>query len=726
MSKRTRAINIPLFLGLLVTGFTLFIAFAGPGIAPRNPLEEKRVIQVDGGKFINAPYPPFKVPGYPLGSDSNGRDVLSQVLWALRPTLMLVGYVALLRLLVGTVLGLLAGWHTNNRIGALINGLIGASLSMPILMVALAVVALTSATWQPWSFVLGLLLTGWADSARLVREQTRITRGQLFVEASRALGQNNFEIVVNHILRQVLPFIWMLLAFEISSTLLVTAGLGFLGYYVGGEVWIWISDTEAARLGGMPELGQMLSGVNEDIYTSPWKLFASGTLIFITVLGFNLLGEGLRRVDSHGAPSSRLFDLMNNLRWHIDEAYLSPLKQRMRERPLASAAVIIILAVLMVFGFQQARSLSQPKPVAFSAPGGHLWAGQWRDPSATMYVPAPGVDEPQVLWTFGDESGLAGGPAVSVDGSVYLLSKDGTLHSLDPGGSVNWSVSIPSGGVGTPALDAEGNIHVADMQGGLTSFTPGGELRWRFQVDGSFEATGGPIVGASGVIYYVVAGDIRAVSPQGELLWGTTAFNRRVSFPPILSPNEDFVFLRNTILDAASGDVVTFDSLPTAEQYIVGLNGLLYSRFENQITGWEYADGQAQPRSRMNWSRTAFFGFPGLAGVLADGSMWLHYDSEYEDSSLVWIDKEGNLINRARFALRPSSFAGMDEGFNFYICGSKRTSAECISIPKNQKDARWTLTLGEGRMIAGLALIPERLYVATDEGFFYAIGNLEE
>jgi ABC-type dipeptide/oligopeptide/nickel transport system permease subunit len=325
--------------GLLIVSFSLALAFAGPSLAPRNPLEETRVMQVDG-KFVSAPFPPFTYPGYPLGTDGWGRDVLSQVLWASRPTLILTGYVAVLRLALGTIIGLLAGWNKNS-FGVFLNSLISAALSIPTLLVALAVVALTGDFWQPWGFVLGLSITGWADSARLVREQTRVAREQSFIEASRALGQSAWIIVFKHIMRLVLPYVWMLLALEISSTILLTAGLGFLGYYVGGEVWVWISDTTATRLRGMPELGQLLSGVNEDIYVSPWKLFASGTFVFITVLGFNLLGEGLRRVAISGSPSPRLFDLSLRLRWGWEENIILPIKKYAKESPFAFAMLVI-------------------------------------------------------------------------------------------------------------------------------------------------------------------------------------------------------------------------------------------------------------------------------------------------------------------------------------------------------------------------------------------------
>ncbi len=333
MFRSLRTMNYPLVTGAMIVCFVLFIAIMGPYYAPRNPLEEVLVIQV-GDKWLNAPYPPFTVPGFPLGSDIWGRDVLSQMLWALRPTLLLVGYVALIRLTLGTGIGLMAGWDSG-FVGSILNTMIGAAVAIPTLIVTLAVVSIAGTAWGPWGFVLGLTLTGWGDTARIVRDQTRIARSQAFVEAGRALGQTSFQNVTTHVLRQVLPYIWMLLTFEISSTLLVIAGLGFLGYYVGGEVWIWISDVAATRLSGMPELGQMLSSVSEDIYTGPWKMFATGTLVLITVLGFNLLGEGMRRVASAGTRPSRFQDFLTRWRWRFDDDVLPPIRRLVMANPLA-------------------------------------------------------------------------------------------------------------------------------------------------------------------------------------------------------------------------------------------------------------------------------------------------------------------------------------------------------------------------------------------------------
>jgi hypothetical protein len=474
----------------------------------------------------------------------------------------------------------------------------------------------------------------------------------------------------------------------------------------------------------MPELGQLLSGVNEDIYVSPWKLFASGTFVFITVLGFNLLGEGLRRFANSGAPSPRFFDLTHRLRWQWDEYIYSPLKKWARAYPLVFTLLALGLVLALSGLVNQMKILTASKVVQSQSPGGHLWSSQSGSPTATLFMNAPGVEAPRVEWTFSDAEGFSGGPAVAADGSIYILSKTGTLHALNSDGSAKWSASIPANGVGTPSLDAYGNVYVSDMLGALTSFTPTGEQRWRLEVPDSLEATSGPVVGNNNIAYYMVIGNIRAVSADGVLLWDAKAFSRRVAFTPVLSPDEKFIFLRNTIIDSVTGKVIKFDELPNAEQYMVGQSGLLFSRFENKMTGWEYLDGKAEQRSYMEWSRTAFFGFPGLAGVFADGGIWMHYRGEgTEDTTLLWLDKKGNQLNRAPFAYRPSLLGGMDKNFVFYLCGTRIDRIECAAVEKGADEPKWTLTLEEALSVSGLALIPERLYVAAEDGILFAIGS---
>src|SRR5512147_2595245 len=117
----------------------------------------------------------------------------------------------------------------------------------------------------------------------MVSEQTRLVKRQTFVEAARALGAGERLILFNHILRQIMSLVWALLAFEISSTLLVAAELGFLEIYIGGGVWIEVFDFQAVNVAGLPELGQMLATALVKI-SDPSAMLVIGSFIFMGVL----------------------------------------------------------------------------------------------------------------------------------------------------------------------------------------------------------------------------------------------------------------------------------------------------------------------------------------------------------------------------------------------------------------------------------------------------------
>ncbi len=721
--QRERLQNWPLLFGLLVVVLVLAIALIGPSLAPHDPLEENHVIQV-GDKWYTAPFPPLTIPGFALGTDKFGRDVLSQMLWALRPTLLLVTVVAVVRLVAGTLLGLAAGWVSGGW-SRLLDTLISAALSVPVLIVALAGIAVVAGGHEggPGAFVFGLSITGWAESARIIRDQTRIVRGQLYIEAGKALGERSPGLLFRHVLRQVAPMLWMLMAFEISHTLIATAGLGFLGYYVGGDVWIWISDTAAARLSGSPELGQMLSSVTEDIYTGPWKMFAAGTLVFVTVLGFNLLGEGLRIQANAEMRRSLLGDLPFRLSvWWEDRAW-TPLKSWTRAHPL-QAAFSGLLALVVVGGLSW-LGVSARGPAASSilpVPGGHLWPTAWHDPHGTLWTDVPGPRSADIAWTLENESGYPGGPAVARDGTVYLVAGNGALTALDPDGTPLWATVLEVQPAAAPALDADGNLYITDRNGGLTALSSSGEVLWVNRPALELPATSGAVVSVQGPIFYTIGGDVRAVSLEGETLWQNLAATRILRMPPVLSPEGEYVIMREKVLDARDGSIVEFSDLPVSEQYIVSANGRTFSRFETYLTEFFFADDGPRLIRKVHWQSRRFFGQPGVTGVLPDGTYWLHFNSAFEDSSLAWMDEEAALIGAARFPHRPSYLVAIDREFVYYVCGSRRTGgAECLAYPRGAEEPLWSLPLPGAESVTGGALVPGRLYVTTAEGHFFAI-----
>ena len=238
MNLRHRLIHLnwTLVIGALLVGFMILLAIWGPSFAPQDPIQENYTLAVDGS-IKSPPYPAFKIPGYPLGTDRWGRDLLSRILWGVRPTMIMVTTVAAFRLVVGILLGLIIGWAEGRRARTL-DSILSSLLSVPVLIVAMIGIYAVGVDKGLWAFMFGLGLTGWAETARMVSEQTRLVKRQTFVEAARALGAGDRLILLNHILRQIISLVWVLLAFEVSSTLLVAASLGFLDIYIGGGIWV--------------------------------------------------------------------------------------------------------------------------------------------------------------------------------------------------------------------------------------------------------------------------------------------------------------------------------------------------------------------------------------------------------------------------------------------------------------------------------------------------------
>ena len=191
--------------------------------------------------------------------------------------MILLTLAATIRLALGAVIGMAAGW-SKGRAGRLLEGLISAALMVPTVIVALAVITAVGIQKGLPAFLLGLCATGWADTARWSASRRGACSGKPFVEAARAMGGTGGENVVRHILRHVTPTLAMLLAFEAGATLMAIAVLGFLGYYLGGAFYIEVTDFSQRAISGLPELGQMLSA-SWQIF-KPWATIVTGTVIF--------------------------------------------------------------------------------------------------------------------------------------------------------------------------------------------------------------------------------------------------------------------------------------------------------------------------------------------------------------------------------------------------------------------------------------------------------------
>jgi peptide/nickel transport system permease protein len=734
--------NWSLLIGAAIVLGVAIVAVAGPKLALQDPLEEHTIIQVEDG-WETAPFPILTVPGFPLGSDERGRDLLSRLLWAVRPTMVMVTVVALVRLVLGTMIGLASGWSTG-RLGQLLDGLIAGALAVPILMVALAAIAAVGLEVGVAAFIIGLSVTGWAETARIVQEQTQLVRGQQYVEAAQALGSPDRRILVQHVLRQIMPMVWMLLALEIAGTLMATAGLGFLGYYIGGDVWVEIADFVTKRFSGMPELGQMLATANTGITSLrigalPWGMVMVGTTIFAVVLGFNLLAAGLRQQLSleRGRRRTLLTQATRRLgAWLEGKAWLPASGWVSAHALQAVLTVGLILAIGAGAVWWQVQAAKEPETpgILLEIPGGHLWAGEGHDPYGTRWTAAIGPADPEVLWTFREPSGFSGEPSVAADGTIYIGSRGGVLYALHPDGSPLWEAEAADSLVGSPALSATGDIHVTDRKGGLSAFAPNGVLRWRFQSLEGDLATSGPIVAPNGTIYYPLGNVLQAVSPVGEALWATRAVFFHRTLIPRLGPTGDLLFWEDVVLDARDGALLDLEAPVEVDRYLVGADGRTYLTVDHNVMHWRQAGSSVEIVEATRWDPRGLgtLTTPIDAGVTQERVVWLLYGNPFEGTRLAWLDTGGRVLGATRHPFEQRSMVAVGQGGITYLCGSGDPSFEpgpaCIALMPDVEDPIWQVSLENGERVVGGALVPGRLYVTVSrldsrEGTLVALGE---
>jgi peptide/nickel transport system permease protein len=257
--------------GIIVIMVVLIAVFA-PLVAPYDPVKDAdlaRALEPPGGRFL-------------LGTDPYGRDVLSRVLYGARISLM-VGLIAqTMNTIIGVSLGLLSGYF-GGKIDDGIMGLTNIMLSMPALILALAIMAVLGPGIINVFIALGVV--NWTYSCRIARAGTLSIREKEFVDAAKSLGCSTFRIFRKHILPNILGPIIVIATLGVADAILMAATLGFLG--LGAQP-------------PTPEWGAMLSRGRDYMWSAPWLCIFPGLAIFITVLGLNLLGDGLRDVlDPH-------------------------------------------------------------------------------------------------------------------------------------------------------------------------------------------------------------------------------------------------------------------------------------------------------------------------------------------------------------------------------------------------------------------------------------------
>lgn len=226
--------------------------------------------------LMNAEMPPGRE--FWFGTDAQGRDIYSRVLHGARISLT-VGIVSqLINTVIGVVLGVSAGYF-GGWWDDFVNGLTNLMLSIPSLIFALAIMAIL----QPGltSLLIALGLTNWSYTCRLARAATLSTKQQGYVEAARSFGSGSTRIMLTQILPNIAGPVIVIGTLGMGGAVLAEAALSFLGLGIRPP---------------FPSWGSMLSDAREQITTAPWISIFPGLAIFMTVLGLNLLGDGLRDI----------------------------------------------------------------------------------------------------------------------------------------------------------------------------------------------------------------------------------------------------------------------------------------------------------------------------------------------------------------------------------------------------------------------------------------------
>ena len=292
--------NPALLLGVvLVTGLVL-VVFFGPLWVSHDPFITSQSIlphyDSETGEFIRLPLAPSAE--YPLGTDTYGNDMLSLIVYGARVTLIAGAYITLARLLLGTLLGSLAGWRPGGWLDRAIVNAVGVVASIPLLLSGMILIYALDIRKGAIVFVAALALVGWTETAQVVRGEILVLRNLPYIEGARALGLSDLQIVVRHILPNLLPQLLILSFLEMGAVLILMAELGFLDVYIGGGALFSLDPAFGGteRLVTVPEWGALVARGAPSLRANAHLVLGPALAFFVAIVGMNALGEGLRRI----------------------------------------------------------------------------------------------------------------------------------------------------------------------------------------------------------------------------------------------------------------------------------------------------------------------------------------------------------------------------------------------------------------------------------------------
>ncbi|TDF94782.1 ABC transporter permease [Paenibacillus piri] len=255
---------------IFILVFFLIMAVAAPKLAPHDPNMQNLLLRFK---------PPFWLsgsePGYWLGADHLGRDLLSRIIYGSQIS-MLVGIAAMfVSGVLGTIIGLLSGYY--NALDHVTMRIADIQLAFPTILLALAIVAVIGGGLNNLIFVLGI--TGWVPYARVIRSEVLSIRSSDFVVAARTIGVSDFRLLFRHILPNIVAPVVTIATFQVASAIIAESSLSFLGLGVPVDVPSW---------GNMLNQGQLY------MESAWWISVFPGISIMLIVLAINILGDTWR------------------------------------------------------------------------------------------------------------------------------------------------------------------------------------------------------------------------------------------------------------------------------------------------------------------------------------------------------------------------------------------------------------------------------------------------
>ncbi len=269
--------NKGLTVGLIVFLLIALLALFAPLISPHDPYSGSLSQRLIGPIWTES-----GTWAHPLGTDTQGRDYLSRLLYGARVSLSVGILATVLACVIGSALGIVAGYF-GGKVDAAIMFIVTVRVSMPVILISLAVLAASGASFVVVVVTLGCLL--WDRFAIVLRSATQQIRSNEFVVAARSMGCSPAYILVREVLPNVLSPLVVIASLEIAHAILVESTLSFLGLGVPPPVPSW---------------GLMISEGRALLFAHPWLVTIPGIAIMVLVLAVNMMGDGVRRLT---APS---------------------------------------------------------------------------------------------------------------------------------------------------------------------------------------------------------------------------------------------------------------------------------------------------------------------------------------------------------------------------------------------------------------------------------------